>query len=265
MEPPSKRLRTQSPETDAVSIYSTDSETVRFSDSEPETPCDQRRPSPFLSLPRELRSLIYQYAFSTSSSPNELIHIIVERDHLLPRPGAVPLKSARQVRLRYTRKPALHLPVALLATNHQIYQEALPVVLSGVSFSFASNPTSLTFLLDRFSETARNSIRHLRLYPAPLYVRNGPLGEQLSWAVLCAQVARLRSLKKVDVLYNRVQDLKLNSIPVQRGLYGKWLGLIMAAKEPAFEHEATAADVTECRARLRDIVAAAEALPIADV
>jgi hypothetical protein len=157
--------------------------------------------------------------------------------------------------LKYTRSPALHLPVALLVANHQIYHEALPVLFSGVAFGFASNPTSLTFLLDRFSNTARNSIRYLRLYPAPLYVQNGPLGIQLSWAVLCAQVARLPSLRRVKVVYNRVEDLRLNSVWSQRARYGKWLAMIQAEKEPEFERQTTDAEMAGCRNRFCEIIA----------
>ncbi|KAL2834926.1 hypothetical protein BDW59DRAFT_155746 [Aspergillus cavernicola] len=208
-------METDYPEPD-VSIYSTDSETVCFDGSELDT-LIPRRSSSFLSLPNEIRFIIYRYAFSSSSNWEELIRVTVERDHSISRFRIHLSKpSSSPGKLRYTRQPALHLPVALLRTNHQIYHEALPLLYSGIIFGFSSNPTSLTFLLDRFSETARGSIRYLHLYPAPLYVANGPLGNQLSWSVLCAQIARLSSLKRICVIYNRVEDLKLNSIESQR-------------------------------------------------
>ncbi|KAL4921937.1 hypothetical protein BDW62DRAFT_98967 [Aspergillus aurantiobrunneus] len=260
-----KRLKTHH-KSDAISIYSTESETICSDGSESETLSNysnpliphfsDRRSSPFLTLPKELRFIIYKYAFSSSSHWNELIRITVERGRSIDRPKVLSKPSSRQIKLRYTRSPALHLPVALLATNHQIYHEALPVLFSGVVFGFASNPTSLTFLLDRFSDTARNSIRYLRLYPAPLYVHDGPLGEQLSWAVLCAQVARLPSLRLVNVVYNRAKDLWLNSIESQRSRYGKPLALITAQKELEFvQQEPPAVELDQCRNRFCDIIA----------
>lgn len=269
MEP--KRRKTHH-EPDVISVCSTESETVCADQSESETLSDYsqtshplvphfsgRRSSSFLSLPKEIRLIIYQYAFSSSSNSNELIHVTVERNHLVHRTGII-FKPSRQIKLKYTRSPAVPLPVALLMTNHNIYDEALPVLYSGVSFGFTSNPTSLTFLLDRFSNLARDSIRYLRLYPAPLYVRNGPLGEQLSWAVLCAQVSRLPSLRRVSVLYNRVDDLRLNSIESQRSRYGKSLALIRSQKEPEFmmQQDVTAVELDQCRNRFCEITAFAD-------
>ncbi|KAL5340132.1 hypothetical protein BJX70DRAFT_132878 [Aspergillus crustosus] len=261
-----KRLKTyhiQNSESDDISIYSTESDTVYFDESDSETPSHYshvltpRRPQSFLSLPIEIRFLIYQYAFSHSSNWNELIRITVDRDHRTHRPevlfqGHKP--PPPQIKLKYSRTPAVHLPVALLTTSRRLYYEALPVLYSSVILGFASNPTSLTFMLDRFSETARNSIRYLRLYPAPLYVVNGPLGERLSWSVLCAQVSRLPFLKRVNVIYNRVEDLKLNPIEMQRSRYGKWLALINAQKEAEFEQrEPTSVELDGLRQRFYDI------------
>ncbi|KAL4749920.1 hypothetical protein BDW72DRAFT_204359 [Aspergillus terricola var. indicus] len=263
MEPKRQKFHHES---DTISLNSSDSETVRFSETESETVSETsccavahfapRTPSAFFSLPAEIRFLIYQYAFSSSSEWSELVQVTVERGPSAPRSVAYK-RSPRQIKLnlKYTRNPALHLPVALLVTNHQIYHEALPVLFSGVAFGFASNPTSLTFLLDRFSNTARNSIRYLRLYPAPLYVQNGPLGDQLSWAVLCAQVARLPSLRRVNVVYNRVEDLRLNPVRSQRARYGKWLAMIQAEKEPEFERQTTDADMAGCRNQFCEIIA----------
>ncbi|KAL4870930.1 hypothetical protein BDV12DRAFT_40436 [Aspergillus spectabilis] len=258
-----KRVKTFHFESDLISICSTGSETVCFNESESEThsnyshPLTPRRPPSFLSLPYEIRFMIYQYAFSYSSNWNEIIRITVDRDHRTHQPGVFFRPPSPQIKLKYTRNPALHLPVALLATSRQIYREALPVLFSGVTFGFASNPTSLTFLFDRFSERARESIRYLRLYPAPLYVGNGPLGERLSWSVLCAQVSRLPSLKRVDVDYNRVEDLRLNPVELQRSRYGKWLALINARKEPEFGgREPTSSELDECRTRFDEIIGA---------
>ncbi|KAL4878614.1 hypothetical protein BJY04DRAFT_220898 [Aspergillus karnatakaensis] len=255
-----ERLRTFYFGTDAMSVCSTESETIRFFESDSDTLSNYSRPltprrSSLLSLPYEIRFLIYQHAFSHSPNWNELIRITVDRDHQSGRSKVLFKPPRPQIKLKYTRDPPLHLPVALLTTCHQIYREALPVLLSCVNFGFLSNPTSLTFLLDRFSETAKKSIRYLRLYPAPLYVGNGPLGEQLSWSVLCAQVARLPSLKRVNVFYNRVEDLKLNPVELQRLKYGKGLALINARIEPEFE--STPAEVEKCRSRFYEIIAPA--------
>ncbi|KAL4817959.1 hypothetical protein BDW67DRAFT_183250 [Aspergillus spinulosporus] len=263
MEPKRRKLHHES---DTISLYSSESETVCLSETESETVSETscrtvahfapRTPLSFLSLPAEIRCLIYQYAFSSSSEWSELVQVTVERGPSAPRRAAYrPSPLQIKLNLKYTRSRAVHLPVALLVTNRQIYHEALPVLFSGVAFGFASNPTSLTFLLDRFSDAARNSIRYLRLYPAPLYVQNGPLGDQLSWAVLCAQVARLPSLKRVNVVYNRVEDLRLNPVRSQRARYGKWLAMIQAEIEPEFERQTTDAEMARCRNRFCEIIA----------
>ncbi|KAL4931150.1 uncharacterized protein BDV17DRAFT_21620 [Aspergillus undulatus] len=255
-----KRLKTHH-DFDEMSTCSTDSSrTLDFSESAYGTATISdhahhaslpRRASPFLSLPIELRVLIYQYAFSASSSWDELINVSVDRSASRIHPNS-PHKP-----LKYTRTPPLHLPVALLSTNQQIYHEALPVLFSGVRFSFALKPTSLTFLLDRFSETARNSIRYLRLYPAPLYVHDGTLGEQLSWAVLCAQVARLPSLRRVALIYHQAWDIVGTSVESQRARYGKSLSLIPARKELEFRGiQPTATEMEEYRRQFENIAAA---------
>ncbi|KAL6240008.1 hypothetical protein BDW75DRAFT_961 [Aspergillus navahoensis] len=194
MEP--KRLKTHH-ESDTISLCSSESETICFSETESETVSETSSPqiahfaprtsSAFLSLPTEVRFLIYQYSFSSASNWSELVRVTVERGPSAPQPGAYKY-SPRQTKLnlKYTRTPDLHLPVALLAVNHQIYHEALPVLFSGVAFGCASNPTSLTFLFDRFSDTARNSIRYLRLYPAPLYVCN------VLWVISCRGLCCVR-------------------------------------------------------------------------
>ncbi|KAL2818867.1 hypothetical protein BJX63DRAFT_428942 [Aspergillus granulosus] len=256
-----KRLKTHHPGFDTASICSTDSNTLSLwgSDSETLSPCSDpllpRRALALLSLHHEIRFLIYQYAFSSSSQWDELIRVTVDRNFPPHRPQSGFKYMAQEVKLKYSRKPPLHLPVALLRTCHQIYREALPVLLSGVSFGFATNPTSLMFLFDRFSETARNSVRYLRLYPAPLYVSNGPTREQFSWAVLCAQLSRLPSLRRLSILYTRAADLRENNVEFQRSRYGKPLARIRAQKEPEFEEQGlTAAEWERCQSRFIEIV-----------
>ncbi|KAL4965916.1 uncharacterized protein BDV14DRAFT_199369 [Aspergillus stella-maris] len=263
-----KRLRTHH-EDDTMSICSTDSSrTLDFSDSEPEsetiTPLVTPKASRLLSLPIELRFLIYQYAFSAPSTPSpplsSLIQITIDRGHPSPR-------ETKYKPLKYTRTPTTTLPAFFLTINRQIYNEALPILFSSVVFSFASNPTSLTFLLDRFSDLALRCVRYLRLYPAPLYtLNNEPLGERLSWTVLCAQVAKLPSLRKVVVVYRCPGDLMATSVEAQRVRYGKALSLIAVAKEMVFDEGDTSSDsheydMEECRRRFEAITAALTTSP----
>ncbi|KAL3466263.1 hypothetical protein BJX64DRAFT_284831 [Aspergillus heterothallicus] len=257
-----KRQKIDPPDYDTVSTCSTDSHTLSLwgsEDSETHSvynnPPLLRRASSLLLLPSEIRFLIYQYAFSSSSRWDELIRITVDRNFPSHRPQTLFKPMAPEVKLKYTRSPPLHLPVALLRTCHQIYREALPVLLSGISFSFATNPTSLMFLLDRFSATACNSVRYLRLYPAPLYVSNGATGEQLSWAVLCARVARLPSLKRMSIVYTRAEDLVEKNVELQRSRYGKPLSRISAQMEPEFEGpEPAGAELENCHDLFMKIV-----------
>jgi hypothetical protein len=189
-----KRLKTHH-EFDTVSTCSTDSHTLSLWSSDSEAAFSRsdpipRRASSLLSLPIEIRFLIYQYAFSSSSRWDELIRITVGRKSS-PQGGPQTVSTVfrpkpPEVKLKYYRKPPIHLPVAFLRTCRQIYTEALPVLLSGACFGFDKKPTSLMFLLDRFSETARYNIRYLHLYPAPWYINNGPIGERrLSMYTAC--------------------------------------------------------------------------------
>jgi hypothetical protein len=258
-----KRLKTHH-DFDTVSTCSTDSHTLSLwsRDSEPLLSRNDplpRRASSLLALPIEIRFLIYQYAFSSSSRWDELIRIAVDRKPPAQGPQTVSTvfrPKPPEAKLKYTRKPPLHLPVALLRTCSQVYNEALPVVLSGVCFGFDTKPTSLMFLLDRFSETARNNIRYLHLYPAPWYINNGPIGEQLSWAVLCARLAGLPSLRRLSVVYDFAEDLRTNRVELHRLRYGKSLSRIRALKAPEFEEdgEATLAELRECYDRFAQIV-----------
>ncbi|KAL4794624.1 hypothetical protein BDV19DRAFT_389993 [Aspergillus venezuelensis] len=263
-----KRLKTHH-EDDTMSICSTDSSrTLDFSDSESEletiAPLVTHKASRLLSLPIELRFLIYQYAFSAPSSPSpplsSLIQITIDRGPPFPR-------ETKYKPLTYTRTPTTTLPASFLTTNRQIYNEALPILSSSVVFSFASNPTSLTFLLDRFSDLALRCVRYLRLYPAPLYaLNNGPLGERLSWTVLCAQLAKLPSLRKVAVVYRCPGDLMTTSVEAQRVRYGKALSMIAAAKEMVFNEGGTSPDtheydVDECQRRFEAITVAPTTSP----
>ncbi|KAL2863681.1 uncharacterized protein BJX67DRAFT_241493 [Aspergillus lucknowensis] len=255
-----KRLKTHHPDSDAVSFCSTDSNTLSLESSDMESlPIRNHFSIPgrssLLSLPREIRFLIYQYAFSSSSHWDELIRITAERNPSACRPQTLYYKPSPKIKLIYNRKPALYIPVALLRTCHQIYHEALPVLFSGVSFGFATNPTSLTFLIDRFSDTARRSIRYLHLYPAPLYVSDGPTGIRLSWAVMCAQVARLPSLRRVGVMYDCVEDLKMNPVEFHRSRYGKSMARIKVRVELEFKGQDLAAtEFEECHRRLMEIM-----------
>ncbi|KAL2854980.1 hypothetical protein BJY01DRAFT_243433 [Aspergillus pseudoustus] len=256
-----KRMKIHDPDFDNVSTCSTDSHTLSLWSSDSETlfndddPLLPRRALALLSLPIEIRFRIYQYAFSSSPRWDELVRITVDRNFPSHRPQTIFKPTAPEIKLKYTREPTLHLPAALLRTCHQIYSEALPVLFSGVCFGFATNPTSLMFLFDRFSEAARNSVRYLRLYPAPLYVSNGPTGEQFSWAVLCAQLARLPSLRRLSVLYTRVEDLKENRVEFQRSRYGKPLSRISAQMEPEFEGpDPTAAELEKCHDQFMKVV-----------
>ncbi|KAE8138445.1 hypothetical protein BDV38DRAFT_282117 [Aspergillus pseudotamarii] len=221
-----------------------------------QTPKPERTVFPgFLDLPSEIRLLIYRFAFATTY---DHILVTVDRDRRASRPIInTDDPNERPTReLRYTRKPSIHLPVALLRTNQQIYCEALPVLYTNTIFSASSNPTSLMYLKDRLSEFARNNIRQIQLCPTSLlsqsFIREREL---LSWTVVCAEVANLPGLRQVRISYPNAEMLKDGTVEFHRRRYAKWLGLVRAEKSLVFDvFEGSAEEREECRRQFIDII-----------
>ncbi|KAE8367704.1 hypothetical protein BDV27DRAFT_154724 [Aspergillus caelatus] len=221
-----------------------------------QTPKPERTVFPgFLDLPSEIRLLIYQFVFATTC---DHILVTVSRDRHVSRPIInTDDPNGRPTReLRYTRTPSIHLPVALLQTNQQIYCEALPVLYANTIFSASSNPTSLMYLKDRLSEFARNNIRQVQLCPTSLlsesFIREREL---LSWTVLCAEVADLPGLRQVRISYPSPEMLKGGTVEFHRRRYAKWLDLVRAEKSLVFDvFDGSAEDRERCRSRFREII-----------
>jgi hypothetical protein len=150
-------------------------------------------PSPFLSLPKELRLEIYEHAFSASSYP---ILVAIHRDH-----------HCMRVTLRYAKHPTISFPAALLRTNRQIYHEALPVIYRDITFFPTPNTGLFSFFLDRLSKFARGNIRRARISPSGHLASVSTDCARLFWAVMCAQLACLPSLYEVELLHSSPNDL----------------------------------------------------------
>lgn len=162
-------------------------------------------PSPFLSLPNELRLEIYEHAFSASSYP---ILVAIHRDH-----------HGKRVTLRYAKHPTISFPAALLRTNRQIYHEALPVMYRDVTFFPTPNTGLFSFFLDRLSKFAQGNIRRARISPSGHLASVSTDCSRLFWAVMCAQLACLPSLCEVELLHPSPNVL----IDLWTGWHQKWI------------------------------------------
>jgi hypothetical protein len=163
-------------------------------------------PSPFLSLPKELRLEIYEHAFSASSYP---ILVAIHRDyHCMRSRYENTLHPTRTVTLRYVKHPTISFPTALLRTNRQIYHEALPVMYGDITFFPTPNTGLFSFFLDRLSKFAQGNIRRARISPSGHLASVSTDCSRLFWAVMCAQLACLPSLYEVEILHSSPNDLR---------------------------------------------------------
>jgi hypothetical protein len=150
-------------------------------------------PSPFLSLPKELRLEIYEHAFSASSYP---ILVTIRRD-----------RHCMRVTLRYAKHPTISFPAALLRTNRQIYHEALPMMYRDITFFPTPDTGLFSFFLDRLSKFAQGNIRRARISPSSQLAPVSTDCSRMFWAVMCAQLARMPSLYEVELLHSSPNDL----------------------------------------------------------
>ncbi|RAK98268.1 uncharacterized protein BO80DRAFT_427566 [Aspergillus ibericus CBS 121593] len=153
----------------------------------------------FLSLPPELRLLIYAHVFGhrplvVTVSDWGTWRLLPSEDHehdpsfLYTYPHNVKKK-----------KP---FTVALLRANRQIYWEALPVFYASVSFTHDFCCTFLLGLLGHMSDYARDHVRCIRLRPEMIIpINNAPQDwERTGLMDLCTSLAWLKGLRKVEVL-----------------------------------------------------------------
>jgi hypothetical protein len=206
-----------------------------------------RNYSSFFSLPAEIRLIIYKHAFFAGAGG---MLVAIDRDYFRW------LNQDHTTPLRYIRSPRKSFPVALLQTNKQVYNEALPLMYREVTFFPSYNATILTHFLDTLSDFARSCIRHIRVSPTRLL--NEPIRqehEQLGWAVMCSEISRLPALCDVSILYQNIQILSNGPISLHQQRYARSLLLIPAKKLLEFvEREPYVCE--EAEARFKEILAA---------
>ena len=162
----------------------------------------EMKPSRLLSLPKELRLQIWRYTVTDPSTENLVLRI---------RQGLAPCSQVEQpaskricnpllqqprfhsvVETMFERPPNSSISVAILRSNKAIYHEALPILFDSIIFS----PCSMfhEFLVS-LSDFAKQHIRAVRLSP-DYYLATA---SHFDWAVLCAQVASLPCLQRVEI------------------------------------------------------------------
>ena len=162
----------------------------------------ETKTSRLLSLPKELRLEIWKYTVTDPSMDTLVLRI---RQGLVPcshdeRPASKRKCNSllQETRFHSVVKTTFEKPrnspisVAVLRSNKFVYHEALPFLYHSVTF----DPSSMLHeFLAPLSDFAKQHIRAVRLsidyyFPTP---------NHFGWAVLCAQVASLPCLQRVEI------------------------------------------------------------------
>lgn len=156
----------------------------------------------FLRLPPEIRLLVYEHAFSSSS---ETITVTITRDRKREYPSRLDnflhLSKDKSTQVSYKCKPPISFPSQLLRANKQIYHEALPVMYQTVTFFPDSTDSSFGVFLGLLSDFARHQIGRIRLCLDKFLESEWThCTADLAWKVTCAQVISLPSLREVALV-----------------------------------------------------------------
>ncbi|CAO2655833.1 Nn.00g046360.m01.CDS01 [Neocucurbitaria sp. VM-36] len=158
--------------------------------------------SRLLSLPKELRLHIWRCVLTdqflgerilrigpkypgSNSSSKRFSNSLCKSTQTLPPP----------IKTVFEEPGAAPIHVSLLRTNWLIYEEALPILYHSVKFCPWALGGFLPVFLQQRSPFARSHVRYVKLY-----IREEALGDLFSWAITCAQVAKLNdSLRLVEI------------------------------------------------------------------
>ena len=155
-----------------------------------------------LSLPKELRLEIWRHVLTDTS----MSKVAVELTRAPRSPGKTSIRFPNPC-VKTTVQPPRTTPINInvLATNHFIYKEALPVLYHSLQLA----PLDLEGIFDPFMQTispfARSHIRYVKLrIPAAIYepqlFRSPSKSTYLvNWAITCAQVAKVPDVREVEV------------------------------------------------------------------
>lgn len=154
-----------------------------------------------LSLPKELRLEIWKYVLTDPSLPNLKVNIM-----RAPSPPRRRSEPAHQPQFKTVLEPPRVCPInpGLLRVNRFIYNEALPILYNSVRFHPFVQDGIFPVFLDSLPSYAPSLIRHVRIrVPAAVYsiamLGGDPSTALIHWAITCAQLAKLESLRDVEV------------------------------------------------------------------
>ncbi|CAI6315425.1 unnamed protein product [Periconia digitata] len=158
--------------------------------------------SKLLSLPQELRLIIYHYVLTDPSNPNQTVEI--SRQPLSPVKSSLRFPNPA---IQFTISPPRNSPIntALLRVNSAIYNEALPVLYHSIRFAVVDLQGIFPLFLNSLPDANRALMRYAKLrIPASLYdvdmFPDPPVATLLfHWALTCAQVAKVEGLWDVEV------------------------------------------------------------------
>jgi hypothetical protein len=155
-----------------------------------------------LSLPKELRLEIWRQVLTDSSVPK----VAVELTRAPLSPGKTSLRFPNPC-IKTTIQPPRKTPINIdiLATNHFIYNEALPVLYHSLQLA----PLDLEGIFDPFLKTispfAQSHIRYIKLripeaiYAPQLFGNQSKSTYLVNWAITCAQVAKVHDVREVEI------------------------------------------------------------------
>lgn len=199
----------------------------------------QNAPFQLLSLPVELRLLIYAHVFSLPpiivTASRSKLFLITSSSSLSPGGKGHDDQDRIEYRYTYTRVPAGSIAISLLYTSKQIYLEALPVLYDRVIFTHDLAELFLLSLLGRMSDYARDHVRCMRLQPRQMvWAGRAPATrERLAWMQLCARIAELKGLRKVEVCCPR-KEVRCDEVVAMERI-GLALRVVKVRKEVVVE------------------------------
>ena len=201
----------------------------------------------FLSLARELRNQIYQYAIphnkyriqwipQTDQRPTELTYTLPLHNHKGPNLTAKMARRRRDFDLpqrtfidkkipRYRLSPG---PAALLLVSRQVYQDTAPIFYGGSTFSFAAMKPLGKFL-DTLRLETRSMIRSVELIHSTAsnaeLVKNQQWKHKHDqrWESLCFQIRN-----QCTRLEDLTLDLYIKDIPFMLGPHASWMSPLYA-------------------------------------
>lgn len=183
-----------------------------------------------LSLPKELRLMIWKWTVTDPSSDRLIVRISRKYpvDFDPPRKRHCLSDYYRRAD-RFTGITTTFVPsdyaanTSLLRANGVIYQEALPLLYHATCFSISDTNGVFPIFLSKLSEFAKQQLRYVGLdfsdyvsCPMGIQHRWHPRNLRDSdWVFTCAQIAGLPSLRRIELVGRHVFELPPHSVKHQ--------------------------------------------------